>query len=224
VFVAEARAGRGSVVSIEGPAGIGKTAVLAAAQRFAGEQGFSVLKARGWELEGDTAFGVARQLLEPALRSADSADPGDVLAGPPRIGANALGLETGAAPTDEFAARHGLYWLCANLADRRPLLLAVDDLQWVDEPSLAWIAYLGRRAFELPVLVVVSVRDGDPARARPAVGAAVSDREIRRVRLGPLFVASVVILVRAKLGSAASLGFCAAVHELTGGNPLFVRL
>ena len=61
------------------------------------------------------------------------------------------------------------------------------------------------------------------AAARPAVGAAVSDREIRRVRLGPLSVASVLILVRAKLGSAASLGFCAAVHELTGGNPLFVH-
>ena len=146
-----------------------------------------------------------------------------MLAGPARIGANALGLETGDAPADEFAARHGLYWLCANLAERRPLLLAVDDLQWVDEPSLAWIAYLGRRAGELAVLVVVSVRDGDPAGARPAVGAAVSDREIRRVRLGPLSVASVLILVRAKLGPAASLGFCVAVHELTGGNPLFVH-
>ena len=162
LFVAEARAGRGGVVSIEGPAGIGKTVVLAGAERFAGEQGFRVLRARGWELEGDLAFGVARQLLEPALRLADSADREGLLAGPARIGANALGLERGDAPTDEFAARHGLYWLSANLAERGPLLLAVDDLQWVDEPSLAWIAYLGRRAFELAVLVVVSVRDGDP--------------------------------------------------------------
>ena len=111
LFVAEARAGRGGVVSIEGPAGIGKTAVLASAQRFADEQGFRVLRARGWELEGDMAFGVARQLLEPALRSADSADRTRVLAGPARIGANALGVETGDPPTDEFAARHGLYWL-----------------------------------------------------------------------------------------------------------------
>ena len=92
----------------------------------------------------------------------------------------------------------------------------------VDEPSLAWIAYLGRRAFELAVLVVVSVRDGDPAAARPAVGAAVSDREIRRFRLGPLSLASVLILVRAMLGPATSLGFCVAVHELLA-ETLFVH-
>ena len=57
-----------------------------------------------------------------------------LLAGPARAGAGALGLAAVASPASEFAAVHGFYWLCVNLAERKPLLLTVDDLQWVDVP------------------------------------------------------------------------------------------
>jgi predicted ATPase len=65
--LAEARSGRGTFVVLEGPAGIGKTALLAAARTAAAESGMRVLRSRGTELERDFAFGVARQLFEPAL-------------------------------------------------------------------------------------------------------------------------------------------------------------
>jgi hypothetical protein len=55
-------------------------------------------------------------------------------------------LGDGADPSfdSSFAVVHGLYWLAANLAAQRPLLIAVDDAHWADEPSLRWLAYLAR--------------------------------------------------------------------------------
>jgi hypothetical protein len=92
------------------------------------------------------AFSVVRQLLEQPVLSASVGERRRLLAGPARAGASALGLEPGNSPVSDFAAVHGLYWLCANLAERTPLLLTVDDLQWVDRPSLSWLAYLGPRS------------------------------------------------------------------------------
>src|ERR671910_838246 len=54
-----------------------------------------------------------------------------------------------------FAALHGLYWLTLNLAGERPLLLAVDNLQWGDRPSLRFLAYLTRRLEGVGALLAV---------------------------------------------------------------------
>ncbi len=219
----DAREGRGGIVAIGGPPGIGKSALLAAVGRVARERGLGVVRARGGELEAGMAFGVARQLLEPAVFSAGPAQRRRLLAGPVRLGASALGLGAGDAPEDEFAALHGLYWLCANLAESRPLLVAVDDVQWADGPSLSWLHYLGRRAGDVAVLVVVSVREGDPRASEPTVAAVVGDPAAGRLRLSPLGIGSVAAVVGAYLGQAASPEFCLACWELTGGNPLYVR-
>ena len=64
-------------------------------------------------------------------------------------------------PESAFPILHGLFWLTANLSERQPLLLAVDDLQWADGPSLRWLAYLVRRLEGLPVLVVACVRPAE---------------------------------------------------------------
>ena len=70
-------------------------------------------------------------------------------------------------PTRRLATLHGLYWLTANLAARRPLLLAIDDLHWCDLPSLRWLAYLLPRMEGLALSVVVGLRPAEePARIR----------------------------------------------------------
>ena len=219
----DARAGRGGMVAVEGPAGIGKSALLSAASRAARDVGLGVLAARGGELEAGIAFGVARQLLETPVLSAGGAERRRLLAGPARLGASALGLGVGDSPDDEFAALHGLYWLAANLAERSPLLVLVDDLQWVDRSSLSWLVYLGRRVAELPVLVVVSVREGDAAVRQPLVRSMLGDAAVGHLGLSPLGLQSVSTLVDAGLGERASGEFCSACHRLTGGNPLYLR-
>ena len=215
--------GAGAVVVVEGPAGIGKSELLAAVGAGARARGFGVLSARGSEFEAEIAFGVARQLFEPMLRAASAGERRRLLGGVARVGARALGVEPGEAPADRFAAIHGLFWLCANRAERGPLLVAVDDVQWADDPSLGWLGYLARRARDLALLVVLGLRSGDPGGERGELARLAGDSGVQRIALGPLSAAAVGAIVRAQLDQEAEEAFCAACSELTGGNPLLVR-
>ena len=109
------------------------------------ELGHEVVRARGSELESGFAFGVVRQLFERRLAGAGRGEREALLAGPAAAARPLLSGELAAQPAGDssFAVLHGLYWLVVNLAARRPLLIAVDDTQWADEPSLRWLAYLG---------------------------------------------------------------------------------
>ena len=213
----------GGLVVVEGPAGIGKTRLLEEAARTAGAAGMGVLRARGSEFEAGIGFGVARQLFEPMLRAASAGERRRLLHGVARVGARALGMEAGEAPGDRFAAIHGLYWLCANRAELGPLLVAIDDVQWADDPSLAWVGYLARRVADLPVVLVVGLRAGDLGGERAELVQLVDDGVARRLVLGPLSAAAVGEMVRGQLDESAEESFCAAVSELSRGNPLFVR-
>jgi DNA-binding CsgD family transcriptional regulator len=219
----DASHGVGAVVVVEGAAGIGKSELLAAVSASARARGFEVLRARGSEFEGEIAFGVARQLFEPMLRAACPGERRRLLGGVARVGARALGAVVGEPPADRFAAIHGLFWLCANRAERGPLVVLVDDVQWVDDPSLAWLGYLARRAGDLALVVVLGLRSGDPGRGRAELAGLVDDGGVQRLMLGPLSAAGVGALVRGQLDEDADESFCAAVRELSGGNPLLVR-
>src|ERR1700689_2070014 len=90
-----AQHGRGGALVLEGPAGIGKTVLLAAARDAAGGEGFRVLRARGAELEREFAFGGVRQLVEPVVAGASAAERSQLLDGPPGVAARLLGLAGG---------------------------------------------------------------------------------------------------------------------------------
>src|SRR5579871_1925967 len=94
--------GTGSVVVVEGPAGIGKSGLLAAACAGARVRGLGVLMARGAEFEEEIAFGVARRLLERLWRAGARVEGGALLEGVARLGARALGVEEGEPPADRF--------------------------------------------------------------------------------------------------------------------------
>src|SRR2546426_11853766 len=115
----------GVLLAIEGPPGIGKTALLAEVKSRGHDAGTQVLAARGSELERSFSFGVVRQLFEPLLASLSEEERADALAGAaalaePLFNPELFNLETGA--DSSLATLHGLYWLSANLAAGRPLL------------------------------------------------------------------------------------------------------
>ena len=197
VIAAAVRARAGGMLLIEGPAGIGKTSLLEAAARIATGSGASVMRARGGELERSFSFGVVRQLLETPVSALDPAERARVLSGAARSAAPVVDASAAAAPLPDeqaaaeeraFMVSHGLYWLVCNLADTAPLFLAVDDGQWCDASSARFLSYLARRLDELPVLLAVAVRSGEPE--GEAAETALGDGQARVLRPRPLSVPS----------------------------------
>jgi DNA-binding CsgD family transcriptional regulator len=210
-----ARAGGGALLAIEGEAGIGKTRLLALARELAGEQ-FEVLWARGAELEQQLAYGVCTQLFERRLEAMSAGERERALTGAAVHAQAALGLGEGSeSPNVEL---HGLYWLAANLAGQRPLLLLVDDLHWGDEPSLRWLHYVAGRLDGLRLLAVVATRPSD----RPLVAALLADSGAPALHPAGLSEAAITGLVADRLGGDPHPAFVAACRDATLGNPFLI--
>jgi DNA-binding CsgD family transcriptional regulator len=223
----EAIARRGSLLLLEGPAGMGKTRLVAAAGRQGRELGLTTLSGRGSELERDFAYGLVRQLFEAPLVAASPPERAEFLAGAAGHAATLFGIVArddiaGALLDPSFAILHGLYWLCANLARRCPLLLCLDDVHWADQASLRFLGYLGRRLEELPIAVVAAARPG-PADGSPLLAAIAAGPPAEVLVLTPLSERAVAELVLRGLGADVEPGFAAACHEVTGGVPFLVH-
>jgi DNA-binding CsgD family transcriptional regulator len=219
--LAEARAGAGRVIVVEGPAGIGKSTLLAAAAQTARTEGVTLLSARCSPLERHAAWDMARQLFEP-LRTGPEWD--ELTVGAAGLAERALAPDAGEpAPGGDamHAATRGLVWLACNLGERGPAVFVVDDIHWADAPSLRWLALLARSLDELRIAVVCAVRSGEPAAAPELLAellAGAPDPPVRPRALGPTATET---LVRQRL-PAASATFAHACHAVTGGNPFLV--
>src|SRR6267378_5784188 len=212
-----AQTGRGRFVAFEGSAGIGKTTLLAEARSLAESAGLHVLGARAGELEGEFAFGVVRQLLEPTVASAPEDVRAELFAGAASLAAPLFDTAPVSAPETSFGVLHGLFWLAANLTAIAPTMLVVDDMHWADEPSLRWLAFLGRRLTDLPLLVVVATRPPDESKRPALVAEVLSEPDGTLIRPGLLRLASVERLVEERLGVAPSPPFAAALHHASAG-------
>jgi DNA-binding CsgD family transcriptional regulator len=208
-----ARAGTGAVLVAEGAAGIGKTRLLTHACEQATAAGMTVLTARAAEYEEGYAWGVVRQLFERFWSGGTTPldpPPGDA-----------------PGPRDEysFAVLHGLYWLTADIAQRAPLLIAIDDLQWADPPSQRFVAHLARRLGDLPVLLAVTIREprSGTVQDKALTAELAAEPGVVTVRPAALSADGCARLVAAELGSDPSAAFTDACLELTGGNPLLLR-
>jgi tetratricopeptide (TPR) repeat protein len=207
---------RGVAASIEGPAGIGKTSLLAEAVAAAEERGFRVLRGAGSELESSFAFGVVGQLFRNVV------DDVGALEGAAAQAPAVLGLGGGALPEDEHAASHALYWLTANLAEQRPTLLAVDDAQWADAASLRFLHFLARRLEGLPVALVVATRPPEAGVTDPLLDALLAV-VATTLRLAPLSDEAVAELVQRRLGAPPDPEFVAACEQASGGNAFLLE-
>jgi DNA-binding CsgD family transcriptional regulator len=228
--IAGARAGRGTVLVLEGAAGVGKTRLLRAATELAAESDMAVVSARGGQLETEFAFGVARQLFETVLTAAEAGEREVLLEGAAAPAAWLLGggradrlSEPVGGGDRSFAALHGLYGLTAKLAARAPLLMVVDDAHWADVPSLRFLGYLARRVHGLPVLLMVAVRPEDPGAHGLLLTELVAGPEVDVVRPGPFTLDAVQTLLQDAFAAAPlDPRFVRGCRTTTGGNPFLL--
>ena len=116
-----------------------------------------------------------------------------------------------------FRRRHGLFWLVVNLARETPLVVLVDDAQWADEPSAAFVRHLATRLEKVPVLLAIS------SRPHPGpLSGMIAEPGARVIRPAPLSVGAVGGWVSESLEEEADARFVAAFHSATGGNPFMV--
>jgi DNA-binding CsgD family transcriptional regulator/Flp pilus assembly protein TadD len=220
------RSGSGAVVVLEGPAGIGKTRLLEATRAIAATAGLAVLSARPGELEQELGWAMVRELFEPRLKALSVEERDGVLSGAARLALPALGHLDEATPiggTDGLAAAlHGLYWVTANLSELGPLLIAVDDAHWADEPSRRWLAYMAARVEDLPVVLAVTARPAEPGATPDLVGALAGRGATVVLRPAPLTPDAATACIRDALGERAETGFCRACVDVTGGNPFLL--
>src|SRR4051812_48020192 len=214
----------GGFVVIDGPAGVGKTALIDAAHGIAMDADLLVLRARGAELERAFGFGIVRQLFDEVLRSG-AFDPATLFTGAARVAAPllAVDVEGGAAslPTDDpYAARHALYWLLSNLAAQRPLAVLVDDAHWADSTSLGVLAHIANRLDGVRAALLVASRSEEALEPLDVLRRQ-AEAHGTLLHVQPLGAEAAAIVVRSFAPSADD-ALCRKAHVATGGNPFLL--
>ncbi|WP_055526211.1 ATP-binding protein [Streptomyces graminilatus] len=217
--------GNGSLVVISGPPGIGRSALLTEIGELADRSPADaattrrplVMRAYAAPAERGFPFGVARQLLEPALKSA----PGRWTSGPARPAPAFLTADPEPPQQHGATTVRALLALVENMShDRTPVLL-VDDLHWADAASLDWLDQLVQHAAHWGVLVAVTMCEGE-SDAAPAPGTAIAAAAEHTLLPAPLGTAAVHELILEHLGLPADPQFTNACHDAARGNPLYL--
>jgi hypothetical protein len=204
-LIERARDGRGSVLVVRGDAGIGKTRLLDSVA-FSAED-YEVVRVVGIESEMRLGFAALHQLLAPFLDGVDALPPPQARA----LNA-AFGVTDDVVPDQYLVGLAVLTLVTSVAASRRPLLIVVDDAQWLDQESADALGFLGRRLRADRVCLFVSLRD--PMNVHRAFDGLPS------TTLGPLSEDESVSLLDGRFRERVADGVRARILADAGGNPL----
>jgi hypothetical protein len=182
-----------------------------------------VAATRALERERDVPWAVAGGLLAVPVRAAAADERARLLAGQAAL---AAGLVDGSAPRsdDRESLLRGLHWLTVHLTTGSParsLLLSIDDVQWADPASAAFLAHLAAHVEDLPIAVVLGLRTGEDGVAGDVLDWLREHPERQVLTPAPLTTSGVGAVVTDELASAEP-AFVEACARVTGGNPFLV--
>ena len=205
------------VLLIEGEAGIGKTTLWRAGVDAGSELSYRVLRASPAEKEATFPYSVVSDLL------ADVLDEG--LPGLPEPQRRALEIalllrDSQGPPPEQHTLGVALLGLLRRVAATKPVLVAVDDVQWLDRSSAAMLAFAGRRLREERIALLLARRQS----SRPdseRLELAIPEEHRFEVRVGPLSMGALHRLLRDRFGATLARPALRRVHEASGGNPFY---
>jgi tetratricopeptide (TPR) repeat protein len=201
---------------LEGVAGIGKTTLWRAGIQLAGQRHCRVLWCRPTASETAYSFAALGDLLSPVVDEVLARLPAPQRAA---MGAALALAENDVPDIDERVVGLALLSSLRLLAVRDPVLVAVDDLQWLDPASAAVLGFAARRLQEERVKLLCSVRV-EPGAAPRQVERELADR-LLRVRVGPLSSSDLHRIVVARFGRPLPRPTLLGVHQTAGGNPFY---
>ena len=205
--------GRGGLaLAIQGEVGIGRTALVDEATRVALERGFRVRSSRPAEPDGELSFSGLADLF--------GTDADELVAGLPGPQRRALEValllrDPEGEPSSSLAVSLAVRSVLDRLADEGPVLLSIDDAQWLDAASAHVVAFALRRIGDRPVGMVAAVRSGPDA--LPQVFSGLPREAVRTLRPGPLAREEIGALLRTTLGLTLTGAELDRVHHACGG-------
>jgi DNA-binding CsgD family transcriptional regulator len=215
-FVSEARGGPAGLV-IEGDAGIGKSTLWLAGVEHARAQGLRVLSSRPAEAERGLAHAGLGDLFDDVL---DDVLPALSL---PRRRALEVALlleEASGDPVDHRALAVAVREVLQRLSEREPILIAVDDVQWLDPSSSSALVFALRRLGANRVLLLLARRLEDKPQLSE-LEQVLGPERVQRLPVGPLSVGALHRYLRDRLGGPFARQTLLRIHERSGGNPFF---
>jgi DNA-binding CsgD family transcriptional regulator len=199
---------------LEGEPGIGKTTIWRETARRAGERGYRVVTARPAQAEASLSF----------------AGLGDLLAGVPEAALDRIPVPQRHAleiallrraptgpPREPRAVAVALF--STLVAIDEPLVVAVDDAQWLDRPTAAALAFAARRLEREQIGFLVSVRAQDGR--RPSFDSAFAEQRRSVLRIGPLSLAALQAIIKERVGCSFPRPTLVRIEQVSGGNPFY---
>ena len=203
---------------VVGEPGIGKTTLWNEGVAAAGERGRRILSCRPVEAEIALPFAALGDLLERV--------PGDVLARLPEPQREALEIallraETKPGPLHGRAVGVGVLGAIRALAEDVPVVVAIDDVQWLDSPSADALAFAARRLRDEPVGFLLARRADARDDAPLPLESALDPTRVTRLSVGPLDLQSLDRLLRSQLDRQFLRPALVELQRVSGGNPFF---
>jgi len=209
--------GEPAALIITGDTGIGKTVVWKHLVKSALPPSFRVLSCRPASAERPLAFSALDDLLGDAAQ--------EFLPWLPEYrrravtGALTRGIPLGSMPDRQVLAR-GVLDAFRSLSRARPLLVAVDDAQWMDRPSADVLEFCFRRLEREPVTILLTLHRADLV-SQLGLDRALSPGRLSQVTLGPLDLGTIGEILRSRLGVALPRYTLTRLYEACGGNPFY---